>query len=65
MLLYNDALVILKQVISLYVCAMSTVLIYYDNLLSRSVCVISFYYSVDNLRRTCCSSSCKHNTVRL
>jgi len=43
MLLYNGALVILKQVISLNVCAVSTVLIYMI-ISYLVVCVISFDY---------------------
>ena len=69
MFLYNGAVVILKQVISLNVCAMSTVLIYMI-ICYLVVYVISIDYSVNsNLHRTCCSCSCKHNnsynTVRL
>jgi len=48
MLLYNGALVILKEVISLNVCAMNTVLLYMI-ICYLVVCVISFDYSSNSL----------------
>jgi len=56
MLLYNGALVILKQVISLNVCAMSTVLIYMI-ICDLVACVISFDYSFNSLYFSPLSSS--------
>jgi len=48
MLLYNGALVIFKKVISLNVCAMSTVLLYMI-ICYLVVCVISVDYSSNSL----------------
>jgi len=48
MLLYNGALVILKEVISLNVCAMNAVLLYMI-ICYLVVCVISFDYSSNSL----------------
>jgi len=56
MLLYNGASVILKQVISLNVCAMSTVLIYMI-ICYLVACMISFDYSFDSLYFSPLSSS--------
>jgi len=58
MLLYNGALVILKEVISLNVCAMSTVLLYRPMIICYLVmCVISFDYSFNSLYFSPLSSS--------
>jgi len=48
MLLYNGALVILKEVISLNVCEMNMVLLYMI-ICYLVACVISFYYSSNSL----------------